>query len=202
MSVRLVGLSGSPTARSKTLIAVETAIEHASREHPAVEAEVINVRDHDIRFCDGRDPSLYEGDTRWLIDRMIEADALIVGTPIYRASYTGILKNVFDLIPNDALYGKPVGLVATAGSDHHFLAIEHELKPLLGFFQAHVVPGAVYARNEHFSEGRLVDEGIIESLKRLADAVVDFCERGRVGVGAPVPRIERQSLEDTFRKGG
>lgn len=174
--MKLLGVSGSPTG-GKTLLAIERAIEHAAETYPSIGTEVINVRDHDVQFCDGRDPADYEGDTRWLIDRIVEADALIFGTPMYRASYTGMLKNVFDLIPNDALEGKPIGLIATGGSDHHFLAIEHELKPLIGFFQAHALPGAVYAKNEHYADGALVDEGIIRDLEKPAEAVVEFSER-------------------------
>jgi MsuE subfamily FMN reductase len=193
--MELLGLSGSPTTRSKTLIAVELAIAHAKLTWPHISAEVIHIRDHDVEFCDGREPSEYEGDTRMIIDRVVAADALIVGTPMYRASYTGVLKNVFDVIPNDALYGKPVGLIATGGSDHHYLAIEHELKPLIGFFAGHVIPGAVYAHNEHYSNGDLVDEGIQDRLRQLAEAVVRFADevpRNLVG-GAP-PSITRQSL--------
>ena len=196
--MKLIGISGSPSSRSKTLAAVETAVRHAAERHPAVEAEVLSLVDYGLVFCDGRDPSLYEGDTRRVIDKVVEADALVVGTPIYRATYTGILKNLFDLLPNDALLGKPVGLVATAGSDHHYLAIEHELKPLVGFFQAHALPGAVYAKNEHFDGGELVDRGVIRELEKLAEAVVAFCERQRGPlVGASAPTIERRTPFET-----
>lgn len=192
--MKLLGVSGSPTG-GKTLLAIEKAMEHAAETYPSIETQTINVRDHDIQFCDGRDPAAYEGDTRWLIDEIVGADALIFGTPMYRATYTGMFKNVFDLIPNDALHGKPVGLIATGGSDHHFLAIEHEMKPLIGFFQAHALPGAVYAKNEHYADGALVDEGVIHSLHQLAEAVVSFAERSpdRL-VGSSGPAIRRESL--------
>lgn len=193
--MKLVGLSGSPTERSKTLLAIEVAVEHVADAYPSVETEIVNVRDYDVQFCDGRDPAKYEGDTRRVIDKIVEADALIVGTPMYRATYTGILKNVFDLIPNDALHGKPVGIVATGGSDHHFLAIEHELKPLIGFFQGLALPGGVYAKNEDYENGALVSEGVIRSLRQLAGSVVEFAERptDRL-VGSAGPTIRRESL--------
>ena len=132
--MKLLGVSGSPSVASKTLTAVALAVEHARASYPDVSAEVLNLRDHDVQFSDGRDPATYEGDTRTVIDTVLAADALVVGTPMYRGGYTGRLKNLFDVLPNDALEGKPVGLVATGGTDHHFLAIEHELKPVVGFF--------------------------------------------------------------------
>lgn len=193
--MKLVGLSGSPTERSKTLIAVEKAVEYAAETYPSISTEVLNIRDYDVQFCDGRDPSQYEGDSRTVIDKIVEADGLIIGTPMYRASYTGMLKNVFDLIPNDALHGKPVGLIATGGSDHHFLAIEHELKPVIGFFQGVALPGAVYAKDEHYSDGSLVDEGVLDGLRWLATAVVEFSERIPLHLAETSgPAIPRRSL--------
>jgi len=106
-----------------------------------------------------------------------------------------MLKNVFDLIPNDALQGKPVGLIATGGSDHHFLAIEHELKPVIGFFQGVALPGAVYAKDEHYSDGSLVDEGVLDGLQWLAIAVVEFSNRMPLHLrDASGPAIPRKSL--------
>lgn len=199
MDVKLLGISGSPSVGgSKTLLALHAAVDHVRAAYPDVATEIVNLRDYDVVFCDGRDPDLYEGDTRLVIDKVVEADALIVGTPMYRGSYTGVLKNLFDVLPNDALEGKPVGLVATAGSDHHFLAVEHELKPLIGFFYGHPLPGAAYLHNAHFAGGKLVDEDMISRLHQLADAVVEFARRVPRGmVGAARPVIRRQSLAQT-----
>lgn len=196
--MKLLAVSGSPSAPSKTVTALEVALDHARTVRPDLDLALLNLRDLRMEFSDGRDPAAYEGDTRRAIDEVVDADALIVGTPMYRGSYTGRLKNLFDVLPNDALVGTPVGLVATGGTDHHFLAIEHQLKPLLGFFHAHSLPGAVYANNGHFSGGRLTDNGIRARLEQLAEAVVTFAERMPVGVvGAAGPEIPRRPLADS-----
>ncbi len=176
--MNILGLSGSPAknAASRTLNAVKQVVEFAHKQDKVIRMETINVRDLDIELCDGRDPALYEGDTKVLIDKIIAADALILGTPVYRGSYTGILKNVFDVLPNDALVGKPVGIVVTASTHHHYLTIEHEIKPLLGFFHAHALPGGVYLTPDHFSDSVLVDEGALERLQQLALAIVQFAK--------------------------
>ncbi|MDC3412131.1 NAD(P)H-dependent oxidoreductase [Aquibacillus sp. 3ASR75-11] len=196
--MKIVGISGSLTPRSKTFITVEKALNFAEKSEHNVETELINLRDYHLQFCDGRDPSTYEGDTKQLIDKIVEADALIVGSPIYRGSISGALKNVFDLIPNDSLRGKVIGFIATGGTYHHYLAIEHQLKPLAGYFKAHVIPGNVYAHNQHFENKQLVDKEIITRLKELGETVVTFHDRlNREAVGAHQPSIPRKSLLDS-----
>jgi MsuE subfamily FMN reductase len=198
VTIRLLGVSGSPRARSKTLLAIQETFEHVRAALPAVSVEALNLCEWDLQLCDGRDPSLYSGDTRRVIDAVVEADALIFGTPVYRGSYTATLKNLFDVIPNDALRGKPVGLVATGGTDHHYLVIEHELKPLMGFFDAYVVPGSVYVNNQHYARGALVAEDAWVSLRRLGVGVVEFAQRiPRDLVPVSPPNIPRQSLDQT-----
>ena len=170
--MNLLGLSGGMS--QSTIIAIEKALDFAKQYDNSISIEALNVGEYDIQNCDGRDPAKYEGDARLVIDKICEADALFIGTPMYRGSYTGMLKNVFDLIPNDALLGKSVGLIATGGSDHHYLALEQELRPLLSFFNAFVIPGCVYANNEHYSNRDLVDKEILNRVEQLSRSVVNL----------------------------
>tara|TARA_B110000238_G_C16136227_1_gene443824 strand:- start:667 stop:1266 length:600 start_codon:yes stop_codon:yes gene_type:complete len=198
--MKLLGVSGGPTNSSKTLLAVNAALEYAYSYDSSIDIEVLNISDFNVQFCDARDPAKYEGDARILIDKIIDADAYVIGTPMYRGTYTGILKNIFDLIPNDAMTGKPVGLVATGGSDHHYLALEHELKPLLGFFMSLVLPGVVYANNGHFSLGKINSDELLIKLKQLGESVVNFHKILPVDrlsiIGALAPTIKRESLSN------
>lgn len=172
--MRLLGISGSLTPTSRTVDVVLRVLDEAARIDPEVEPELLDLRDYEVAFCDGRPPAGYTGDTRLVIDQIRAADAYVVGTPAYRGSYTGALKNLFDLVPNDAPRGKVAGIVLTAGSDHHFLAVEHQLRPLLSFFQMHTVPGAVYAQNAHFRDGALVDETVFASCQEVAAGIVQL----------------------------
>src|SRR5690606_42012398 len=158
MSLKLLAVNGSVTRHSRTGTLLRTVLDGAAKAHPEIETELLELAEYRLDFCDGRDPWAYAGDTAEVIRKVVEADALIVGTPVYRASFTGALKNLLDLIPNDALAGKAVGLVATGGSDHHLLALEYALRPVISYFRAHTVPGTVYAQNAHFDAGKeLVD---------------------------------------------
>ena len=79
------------------------------------------------------------------------ADALIVGTPVYRASFTGLFKHFFDFVEQTALVDVAVLLAASGGSDRHALVLEHQLRPLFSFFQAQTLPIGVYATDRDFT---------------------------------------------------
>jgi FMN reductase len=91
--------------------------------------------------------------------RLIEgADLLIVGSPVYKGSYTGLLKHLIDLMDYPALLGTPVGLIATGGSDRHALVVEYQLRPLFSFFGAKTLATAVFIPDKSI-HGSWVEEG-------------------------------------------
>jgi len=92
-----------------------------------------------------------------IIDEVESADALIVGTPVYKGAYTGLFKHLIDFVDPGRLTGKPVALTATGGGLRHALMVEHALRPLFGFFAALTIPTAVYASEADFTQG--VDGG-------------------------------------------
>lgn len=73
-----------------------------------------------------------------------EADIIVLLTPIYKASYTGILKTYLDLLPQKALLGKIILPIAVGGSIGHLLALEYALKPVLAVLGATTIAHSVY----------------------------------------------------------
>ena len=96
-----------------------------------------------------------------------EADLLIVGSPVYRASFTGLFKHLFDFVGQYVLVGKPVLLAATGGGERHALIIEHQLRPLFAFFQALTLPVGVYASNTDF-DGYVINSEVLAARIALA----------------------------------
>jgi FMN reductase len=92
-----------------------------------------------------------------------EADALIVVTPVFSASYSGLFKSFFDVREKDALAGTPVLIGATGGSARHSLVLEHAMRPLFAYLRAVVVPTAVYAASEDWGA-----DGLAERIERAA----------------------------------
>lgn len=98
------------------------------------------------------------------------ADALIVGTPVYRASFTGLFKHFFDFVEQTALVDVPVLLAASGGSDRHALVLEHQLRPLFSFFQAQTLPIGVYATDRDFTPEYTVKSEQLSDRVKLAVA--------------------------------
>lgn len=153
-SIRTVILNGSLARPSKTRSLLDTL--HAQL-HTQLPLETLHIDQvdlfEDIGTCLWRE-QLPERAMRAL--QAIEtADFLIVGAPVFRGSVPGLFKHLFDLLDTPAMADKPVLLAATGGSQRHALVIEHQLRPLLSFFQTLTLPVGVYASAEDFQDGRL-----------------------------------------------
>lgn len=170
--MKLLGISGTITG-SKPRVVVQKVLDEVKRNNPEIEVELLDLKDYNIQFCDGRNPSSYTGDTKKVIDIVSSADFYIIGTPIFQGSITGALKNLFDLIHPKDFRNKVMGFIATGGTYQHYLVIENQLKPIAGYFRAFVAPGFVYAHNDHFSsQNELVDKEVLNRVTALSEEVV------------------------------
>jgi FMN reductase len=77
-------------------------------------------------------------------DAVARARGVIVGTPVYKAAYSGLLKAYLDTLPPRALAGKLVLPVATAATPTHLLSLEYALKPVLAALDADAVLRGVF----------------------------------------------------------
>ncbi len=103
------------------------------------------------------------------LQRIEEADFLIVGAPVFKGSIPGLCKHLFDLVDMHAIAGKPVLLAATGGSARHALVIDHQLRTLFGFFHALSLPAGVYATPDDIQHGQVVSEGLAQRLELVAE---------------------------------
>lgn len=163
--MNIVGLSGNVKRPSRTASLVE-AIVSAAKDRLGCDGQTIELVDAaPVLFRALRSDQLDTGG-RAIIDAVEGADVLIVGSPVYRASYTGALKHLFDLVDYRALTGKRVVLAATGGTPLHGLMTEHQLRPLFGFFNALTLPTAVYATEVDFTEYDIVSPAVRERIER------------------------------------
>ena len=137
---------------------------------------LIDLADYDVQFSDGRDYREYEGDTKFVAETIMDADAIIIGTPIFQASIPATLKNIFDLLPEKAFRDKVVSMIVTAGSPKHYLIVEQQLKPILSYMKAQVVQTYVFIEEKDFYRKEIVNDDILFRIQRLVEDTVVLTE--------------------------
>jgi len=173
MPLRLVGIAGSFNRPSKTHALVSHVADLASRRY-GFSSKVYDL--HDVG------PSL--GSSLWrkeldaqaagVIDDIVNADVLVVGSPTYKGSYPGHFKHLIDLIEPHELRAKPIIITATGGGDRHALMVEHQLRPLFGFFMAHTLPTAVYASDRDFTDYKVSSEPLANRINEVVGELSAF----------------------------
>jgi FMN reductase len=151
-ALRLVVVSAGLRQPSSTRLLADrlaTAAERGMlRQGREVQIRVIELRDLAVDIANNLVAGFSNAQLGDALRAVERADGLIVVSPIFSASYSGLFKSFFDLIDPAALTGTPVLIAATGGSARHSLALEHALRPLFSYLHATVVPTAVYAATE------------------------------------------------------
>lgn len=186
--MNILGISGSVKQPSRTGRVVSDIL--ASIERRAdVSVDMIDLAvAAPILFRALRADQLDEAGRR-IIDAVEAADVLVVGSPIYRASYTGALKHLFDLVDFRALQGKRVVLAATGGTPLHGLMLEHQFRPLFGFFGAVTVPTTVYAVEADFTEYTLSNPAVEARIERAVVDLFDLLPAAALAAGDAHPAL-------------
>ncbi|MDN4607700.1 NADPH-dependent FMN reductase [Sporosarcina highlanderae] len=169
--MKIVALSGSIVG-SKTKTAMLKTVEMFKQKYPEHEVTLLDLAEYKVEFSDGRNYFEYEGDTKYVTETIMAADAIIIGTPVFQASIPATLKNIFDLLPVNAFRDKVVSIVVTAGTAKHYLMVEQQLKPVLAYMKAHIVPTYVFIEEKDFLRKEIVNDDILFRLERLVEDTV------------------------------
>ena len=161
-NISIVAVSGSLHSPSKTTVLVREilqgfagALRSGAGADLEVETHLIELSEIGREFSGALSRDDLSPTAEEALRRIESATLLIVASPVYRASFTGLFKHVFDFVGQYALIDKPVLLAATGGSDRHALIIEHQFRPLFSFFQAITLPIGVYASDTDFVDYRI-----------------------------------------------
>jgi FMN reductase len=137
-----------------------------------VAVEVVELRPLAHEIADNMLTGFPSGELAVAVESVRGADALIVVTPVFAASYSGLFKGFVDVLEDGILEGKPVLLAATAGTARHSLVLEFAMRPLFAYLRADVVPTAVFAATDDFGSDAGLSQRVERAARELADAVV------------------------------
>lgn len=162
---------------NKTKIAMEALFKSIHKQYGDEHIyKYINLQEKNIQFSDGRNYLDYKGDTGELAKAIMNSDVIFIGTPIFQASIPASLKNVFDLLPQNALQFKTVAMLVTAGSEKHFLVPETQLKPILSYMKANVVPNYVFLLDTELIGEEITSDEVHFRIETLIEDTIVLAE--------------------------
>ncbi|MFC3576979.1 FMN reductase [Streptomyces yaanensis] len=172
--MKLVVVSAGLSVPSSTRLLADRLAAAVDGRAP-VDIQVVELRDLAVEIAHNFTNGFPGPGLARALDAVTEADGLIVVTPVFSASYSGLFKSFFDVLDKDALVGTPVLIAATGGSARHSLVLDHALRPLFSYLRAVVTPTGVYAASEDWGA-----EGLPERIERAAGELVRL-----MGAGSP-----------------
>ncbi|MEU5665231.1 FMN reductase [Streptomyces longwoodensis] len=186
--MKLVVVSAGLSVPSSTRLLGDRLAAAVERRAGDVDVQVVELRELAVeiahRFTNGFPGRALAA----ALDAVAGADGLIVVTPVFSASYSGLFKSFFDVLDKDALTGKPVLIAATGGTARHSLVLEHALRPLFAYLRAVVVPTGVYAASEDWGG----PDGLADRVERAATELTTLMQ----GL-TPTPRTPKTDFEIT-----
>ncbi|MEU8650808.1 FMN reductase [Streptomyces sp. NPDC048737] len=160
--MKLVIVSAGLSVPSSTRLLADR-LAAATTERAPADVRVVELRDLAVEIAHHLTSGFPGRELAAALEAVTAADGLIVVTPVFSASYSGLFKSFFDVLDKDALTGKPVLIAATGGTARHSLVLEHALRPLFAHLRAVVVPTGVYAASEDWGA-----PGLPERIERAA----------------------------------
>lgn len=166
----IVLLAGSNAGR-KSRAVIDVAEDLFGEFDEKIHTKVYDLKELDMPIADGKNYLDYGGEFTELLQSIMNADALLIATPIYNAGMPSALVNVIGALPDKALQKKAVGIIVTAGSNNHYLVAEYQLKPMLTYLKAQLVPSYVFVNETSFQGSEIIDADV---RFRIQDLLIDL----------------------------
>ena len=171
--VKIVGITGSLRNGSYSALALEQAVNRVKALD--AEVEIFDLRDLRLPFCDGGDEYPDYPDVEILREAVKAADGLILATPEYHGSVSGVLKNALDLMSFEHLSGKVTGLISVLGGQSNSNAL-NDLRVIVRWVHGWVIPEQIavgQAWQAFNKEGKLTDEKLAKRFDAFAQSLVE-----------------------------
>ncbi|MEC4803819.1 MAG: NADPH-dependent FMN reductase [Jaaginema sp. PMC 1079.18] len=177
--VKIVGISGSLRPDSYSALALQEAAKRVTALN--AEMEILDLRTLNLPFCDGGKEYPDNPDVEILRSRFQAADGIILATPEYHGSVSGVIKNALDLMSFDHLDGKVTGVISVLGGQSNSNAL-NDLRKIMRWVHAWVIPEQIaigQAWNAFDEEGKLIDEKLAQRFDDFAQSLVENTQKLR-----------------------
>lgn len=162
MQILIISGSLRPASRSRILVqAIDKALQSQS-----VETQFLDLRDYSLPFCDG--DIAYEHPQVEILSSMIrQADAILIGIPIYNFDINAAVKNLVELT-GSAWENQVVGFLCAAGGRSSYMSVMNFGNDLMLDFRCLILPRFIYAVGSDFTEATISNSEIEDRIQRLA----------------------------------
>lgn len=177
--VKIVGIGGSLRPTSHSQIALNLAARRV--EAMGAEVEVLDLRLLQLPFSNGEDDYPDYPDVERLRHAVKQADGLILATPEYHGSLSGVLKNALDLMSFEHLDSKVTGLISVLGGQSNSNAL-NDLRIIMRWVHAWVIPEQIaigQAWKAFTPDGKIVDDKLSQRFDQFAQSLVENTRRIR-----------------------
>lgn len=161
---KIVLIQGSLNHNSKTAVLVDAAA-NLLKEY-SINNEIIDLRYIELEFCDGRSLTDYNTDLQTAQNILKDANAVIIGMPVYGYSLSGALKNFLDIV-GSGIHRKFVGILCQSGGYRSYLASADLVKYISFEFFGYSVQPIVHTTQKEFTMNTLSDDGALSLLKDM-----------------------------------
>ncbi|MBW4680549.1 MAG: NAD(P)H-dependent oxidoreductase [Microcoleus vaginatus WJT46-NPBG5] len=170
--VKIVGIAGSLRPQSYSHLALQAA----SRRITALGAqmEILDLRQMQLPFCNGEKEYPDYPDVEKLRNAVSRADGLILSTPEYHGSASGVMKNALDLMSFEQLSDKVTGLISVLGGQSNSNTL-NDLRVIMRWVHAWVIPEQIaigQAWTAFGEDGKIVDEKLSQRFDQFAESLV------------------------------
>lgn len=170
---------GTPSSSRRLADRVTGHVERALAAHGCgAEVAVIELRDLAVAIAHRLVEGTADAALTDALERLQTADGIVLVSPVFNGSVSGLVKSFLDLVQPQALQGIPVALGATGGSARHSLVIDYAMRPLMTYLRTFPMPTGVFAATADWGDEQ-AGTAEVESLetrtarlgRELADAM-------------------------------
>lgn len=189
--VHIAAICGSMRGdNSYTRLALELAL--ASAANAGATVDLIDLATFHLPLCSGPDDTDDNPQTQALKARVGAAQGILLGSPEYHNSFSGVLKNALDLMGGDEFRGKVFGLLGVAGGSAGAVNTLGHLRVVVRGVGGWSLPVQISIPNVRsaFADGKLVDKQLEDRVRFLGRELVRFTR-----LHSMVPELEHRLVE-------
>jgi len=173
-SMKVLALLGAVAPQRRLVSAIRWLLSSAFPLE-AARQQLIDLSEKGLGLWNGGSVGRFKENSTSIVKSVLGSDALIIGCPVYDASVPEGLKNLLHHLPVEAVAAKPIGIVVMDGRQQHVQSVEWQLRNMLAWRGAFLVPASVRLTAADFATGLPGDE-VKRDLAKLADSIIKLAQ--------------------------